>query len=539
MQIKDWPLGPHAEATLVAVGSPDAQGRGRQWRTHVYFADSKGEVFDLRLPWGLLPKLRPGSVFVNGYLTGHAVALETLDIDIDIETQPQLVSWAEATHGELGWMRLKALQDEYCLEFQLERSRVVIPCIQVLRAFHAQTRMISHALLRPLILSELASGELRGDEAMLHIAPLVPQGTVTKAFGRYLAKLLFEPAWAESFSDVFHRRFAEAQRKCIDKHDRVPLQCLPPQSSWSRWKVVGHHLGSGDFFISDILGTLSRSKPPYRTLLVFHNKRAPPLKNPAMSFGVDTDEAPKRGEPSRASSNQDPKGFGKPTLVRQRVIEHDDSDPAQVFDIYSGRKQGGAQKGGGGEHGEGRLPPPETPLSFDDERRPGGRTSAELLGIPGRDDTPLHFEIFIQAFQNAMESRPGWTLDFSIEALSTYVPNCQPPDRLVLFGRLKTLNALGYLIELEPLKGQTSYTLSVVRRNETESTTITEVGAKLPRWLTGLGRSHVSELLKDDPDYRVMLSTHRDLGKQKWAQRILEKIETPGKRPAWTRGVAG
>ena len=530
-------MGPHAEATLVAVGSPDAQGCGRQWRTHVYFADSKGEVFDLRLPWGLLPKLRPGSVFVNGYLTGHAVALETLDIDI--ETQPQVVSWAEATHGELGWMRLKALQDEYCLAFQLERSRVVIPCIQVLRAFHAQTRMISHALLRPLILSELASGELRGDEARLHIAALVPQGTVTKAFGRYLAKLLFEPAWAESFSDVFHHRFAEAQRKCIDKHDRVPLQCLPPQASSSRWKVVGHYLGSGDFFISDVLGTLSRSKPPYRTLLVFHNKKGPPPKNPGMSLAVETDKGAGKEKPSRAGNNQDPKGVGQPTLVRQRVIEHDDSDPARVFDIYSSRKQGGAQNSGGGEGSEARLPPPEAPLSFDDERRPGGRTSAEFLGIPGRDATPLHFEIFIQAFQNAIESRAGWTLQFSIQALSDHVPACQPPDRLVMFGRLKTPNVLGYLIEVEPLEGQTSYTLAVVRRNDSESATIKEIGAKLPRWLTGLGRSHVSELLKDDPDYRVMLSTHRDLGRQKWALRILEKIDPPEKRPAWTRGVAG
>lgn len=537
MQIKDWPLGPHAEATLVAVGSPDAQGRGRQWRTHAYFVDPVGETFDLRLSWGLLPKLRPGSVFVNGYLTGHAVALEALDIDINVE--PQLVSWAEATRGESGWMRSRALQDEHCLTFPLARGRVVVPCVQVLRAFHAQTRMVSHAILRPLILSELATGELRGDEARLHIAPLIPQGTVTKAFGRYLAKLLFERPWLDSFSDVFHRRFAEAERSLTDKHDRIPLQCFPPQAPWWRWSTVGHYLASGDFFISDLVSTLSGSKPPYRTLTIFHNKKGPPPKNPDTALTVDNDEGDGREKPSRSGGNEDPKGVGRPSLVRQRVIEHGDSDPARVFDVYPGRKPGGAQKGGGGEKGEGKSQGSQAPLSLDDERRPGGRTSAEFLGIPGRDTTPLHFEIFIKAFRDAIESRRGWELHFSIEALSAYVPDCQPHDRLVMFGRLKTPNALGYLIELEPLEGQASYTLAVVRRNEPEAATVKEIGARLSRWLTGFGRSHVSELLKHDPDYRVMLSTHRDLGGHKWVRRILEKIDPPEKRPAWTRGIAG
>lgn len=530
-------MGPHTEATLVAVGSPDARGRRRQWRTHAYFVGGNGETFDLRLSWGLLPKLRPGSVFVNGYLTGHAVALETLDIDISGE--PQLVSWAEATSGESGWMRSQALQDEHCLTYELAHGRVVIPCIQVLRAFHAQTRMISHAILRPVILSELATGELRGDEARLHVAPLVPQGAVTKAFGRYLAKLLFEQPWFESFSDVFHRRFAEAERTLTDKHGRIPLQCFPPQAAWSRWGVVGHYLASGDFFISDLVSTLSGSKSPYRTLTIFHNKKGPPPKNPETSLAVDTDEGAGREKPSRAGSNEDPKGIGRPTLVRQRVIEHGDSDPARVFDVYPGKKPGGGQTSGGGKGGEGKLPPSKVPLSFDDERRQGGQTSAEFLGVPGRDTTPLHFELFIKAFRDAIEPRKGWALNFRIEALSAHVPNCQPPDRLIMFGRLKTPNTLGHLIELEPLEGQTSYTLAVVRRVEPESATIKEIGTRLSRWLTGFGRSHVPELLKDDPDFRVMLSTHRDLGGHKWVRRILEKLDPPEKRPAWTRGVAG
>jgi len=48
----------------------------------------------------------------------------------------------------------------------------------------------------------------------------------------------------------------------------------------------------------------------------------------------------------------------------------------------------------------------------------------------------------------------------------------------------------------------------------------------------------LERLLKEDPEDRITLSTHRDLGGYKWVRRILEKIDPQEKRPYWTRGVA-
>lgn len=222
-------------------------------------------------------------------------------------------------------------------------------------------------------------------------------------------------------------------------------------------------------------------------------------------------------------------------MVRQRAIDHDDSDPARVFDVYPERKPVGPSTGG---RGGGSTPPVEKSSSFDDERKSGGQSSAEFHNVSGRDTTPLHFAIFIKAFREIIERRNGWQVHFSVEALSSYVPDCQPADRLVLFARIKTPQALGHLVELEPLQGQASYTLAVLRRNEPEQATIREVGTRLQRWLTNKGRSHVTALLEADEEYRVLLSTHRDIGTENWVGRILDKIDPPEKRPAWTRGVA-
>ena len=111
MYIQGWPLERHKEAQLVAVTSPDGLGKGNQWRTHAHFVDGQGETFDLRLPWGLLPKLRPGSIFMDGYLLGYDVTLEERLFEIG-GCEPRLVSWAEATDSEQGWFRLPELQSE-------------------------------------------------------------------------------------------------------------------------------------------------------------------------------------------------------------------------------------------------------------------------------------------------------------------------------------------------------------------------------------------------------------------------------------------
>jgi len=537
MRIKDWPLAPHAEATLVAVGSPDARDRGRQWRVHAHFVDAVGGLFELRLPWGLLPKLRPGSVFVDGYLTGLSASDATQDLEIVGE--PKLVSWREATQTESGWMRSATLQNEHCLVLAGDSGGVVIPCIQVLRVFHAQTRVISHAILRPAVLGELATGEIFGDEARLRIAPLVPRGSVTKAFARYLAKLVFEPPWFESFSDVFHRRFAYAEDGSVGKHDRVPLQCFPPRCARSTWRVVGRHLASGDFFVSDVLSTRSSNKPPYNKLTILHASSVLPPKSPWASFTVQSEGSDGRGRPSRAGSNQGPRGIRRPLLVRQRAIEHKDEAAARIVDVYPSHKIRGETDSEKGGKADVKAPPLPRPVNLDDQRREAGETSAEFVSTQGRDVMPLHFDIFIRVFREAIERRPGWKLHFKTEALSIYVANCQPQDRLVMFGRLRTPNTLCHLIELEPLEGQTSYTLAVTRHLDPEAATTGEIGRRLSRWITSSGRSHVRELLKADPDYQVTLSTHRDVGEPRWAERILEKIDPSDTKPAWMRGLAG
>lgn len=181
---------------------------------------------------------------------------------------------------------------------------------------------------------------------------------------------------------------------------------------------------------------------------------------------------------------------------------------------------------------------PRLPGTFDDQRRPGSVPSVEFHGVPGRDTQPLQFDILIKVFHEVIEYRKGWKVRFFTELLSAYISDCQPADRMVLFARIETPLTLGHVIEFEPLRGQSPYTLAVLRRKEPAEATVKEVGGLVRRWLTDHGRSHIQALLEEDEQYQVMLSTHRDWGTHDWAARILDKIKPPDERPSWTRGVA-
>jgi hypothetical protein len=392
-----------------------------------------------------------------------------------------------------------------------------------------------HAVLRLAILSEFATTELQGETLVLRIARLVPDGVVTRAFARYLARLLTEPVWSDSFSSVFHHRIAFAKATGADVRSRIALQCLPPQLPAMRWTVRGESLSTGAYFVWDLVRSTSGFRPPYRYLRVVHTRRksaTPRVRREASVHAEGTD-----GSSNTGTRQYDPRQLSRPLLIRQRAIEHEDVFAPKFSDAYPEPESTPQSKSGGGGAGAGGARN-TAPASLDEERKHGSLRSGEFHGIPGRDDPPLHFLVVAKALTEAVADRPDWQIRFVVEELVSHIPACRPADRLVLFSRIETPVTVAHIVELEPLEAQVPYTLTIVRRKDPGTVSVAEVGGRLNRWLTGHGRSHIAELQKEDAEYDVLLSTHRDLGTRSWADRILRKVSPPDRRPTWTRGIA-
>lgn len=533
MRINGWPLAKNREARLVAVSSPDAESPGHQWRTFAHFVTAENESFSLRLPWGMLPKLRPGSVFIDGFFVGQS----TLDAPSTFAIKSwRFERWSESTRGESGWFRLPVLQDEWCLVSGEGAERVIFPSVQVARSFHAPVRLMCHALLRLPVLGEFATADMDGDTLVLRITRLVPQGAVTHAFACYLARLLTDPAWTDSFSSVFHRRISASKATNVDLRSRVPLECSPPDLPNMQWTARVHTLSSGSSFVVDLIRTSSSTRPPYSHVRVVHARQKAATPRDRRDTAVDVDDS-NAGKQSGSHRTRDPKDLTRPLLIRQSAIAHEDLSPPNVTDVFPSPSPPNVGTTIGGRGG-GSGSPAIWQTSLDEERKSGSTKGAEFHPTPGRDSLPLQFDQFMKAISEAVVDLSGWKVRFTVEELVGFVPSCRPPDRLVLFARVETPTSLAHLVELEPLEGQAAYTLSVVRRRDTLDASIRDVGQQLDRWLTNQGRSHVPTLLKEDLDYDVLLSTHRDSGTRSWAERILRKISQRQRRPNWTRGVA-
>lgn len=121
-----------------------------------------------------------------------------------------------------------------------------------------------------------------------------------------------------------------------------------------------------------------------------------------------------------------------------------------------------------------------------------------------------------------------------------YSPNCLPPDRLVLFIRVAMFKEVGYIVELEPLRGQPPYTLTVLPPEDGAPLTIKAVTIHLNEWINRMGRSDLHALQKQSKACRVRTSTHRAFGTDAWVSRVFKKlVKKSAQSSAWARGRAG
>lgn len=542
MQIQGWPLPAREEAVLLAVGSPAVVGRSRQWRAQAYFLTANESIVSLSVPWGLLPKLRPGTVFVDGTPSAIKAQVEQFDITFS-DPSTTLIDLAHAHGGDGRWMQVPSLLSERCVALQVDGVRIVMPCVQALRAFHAQTRLMALGALSLTCLEEIVEAELIEGVAVLTLRPLVPMGIVTKAFAQHLARLSFDPMWQASWHDVFPRRFALAERFGLDKNAAVPLECVPPVVSGDRWRGDAWRLPNGGLFIADLSGTSTQTVPPFSTVRVIHTRQ--PTRERARKHQAIVEAGQALASDQQPFSKQRrPKRTSRPLLVRQRLIEHGMGTRPQVVEQFPMSNRGAgtlsrndlvSRRRPASRHDDDRLV-----VNLDSERASGNQQSAEFELLPGRDDLPLHFRVLIEAVEQFVKGREGLQVKYEIHALADYIPSCLPLDRFVLFIRVVMFEEVGYIVELEPLRGQPPYTLTVLPPEDGDPLTIKTVASHLNEWINRMGRSDLHALQKQSKACRVRASTHRAFGTDAWVSRVFKKlVKKSAQSSAWARGRAG
>lgn len=199
--IKNWPYPKGIKAMLLRIDNPVYDGQGN-WHSDVIFRSIYKEYKTIPLAWGLLPMLRTGQVFCDGYQVEYRSNTKRERFDFN---NPQF--------------------EFFIHEFTSNNALVKIPCyrtvqngitynivaVEVVRSFFARTRTLAYEILQENNLMRLCQSRLKeGDEKSItiHFSPECPARLCTEKWLPILAWMSTNKLAQLSWASFFYPHFA-------------------------------------------------------------------------------------------------------------------------------------------------------------------------------------------------------------------------------------------------------------------------------------------------------------------------------------------
>lgn len=154
---KKWPFPEDATVALYWVTSPKINYWSGAKISKAYFQSEEGKVLPVEMQWGMIPELWIGRFFQNGVPAENEEVVGAIGtIDIDAIEAPQIMLAADAIPKWLyPLFQIRNLCVEYCVSFQYEGQRYMVPCVELTRAFYAGNSILANQLISSGGLDEL------------------------------------------------------------------------------------------------------------------------------------------------------------------------------------------------------------------------------------------------------------------------------------------------------------------------------------------------------------------------------------------------
>lgn len=242
--LKNWPFSEGTRARLHWIRSPYQVGESRQWRMTVVFIAEDGDSKEIRVPWGMLPMLRLGEIYCNGQSTGEFPGLERRPIRFSKSLD---ISVCESIVIPSGLCRLgsKWNLQEKCVKIVDGDFRVIIPCLEIIRAYFATTRLMASEMLSPDSFNGICNSNLENHKARLVFSNKVSANIITASLATRIALVLEDSEFNNSWRQIWAS--ASQGDGTSLREPANPLWCYPPAIRKSSWDAVG--IGTGNTFL--------------------------------------------------------------------------------------------------------------------------------------------------------------------------------------------------------------------------------------------------------------------------------------------------
>lgn len=524
-----WPYPSDLPVYLYWVRSPmQADTETKQWRSKVLFIGENGKPHERLVPWGCLPELKLGSIYLNGGISNFSSAGENRCFEFSGGATINKLSAASIHTPWINRVRDHKPQFLYeqCIEIREGTTALIIPSLEIVRSFFGINKLMSNLILEPGGLTKICSSELERGCVRMNFNREIPVDILNQILVTRIATICHHPDWWNSWQQIWNRSTKNVSGPIVYSQ----LFCCPPIVRDSRWAVRGIPCEGNTFLVLEVLGFRTKTKLPFTKVTYSHPNLAYPLrvKEPTTSKRVangseinstsnegeiDTTKAPqKMTTPRRGAVVVTTMEFGNWVRVVKQYTEgksktEKSNSPGHIF------------PGAASELKE------ACPVSMNDEGGTGQVQAAEFKPIQTLEQIPLGLRAFIVVVKEIASAKTSCTIE--------PFPDDSPLARLGDVQRsfaLAHVVGRGYILEIDSSDG---HSVSTIVFSTQKANSGLETAKTLLQMCLGKGGHWSSDALntmKEISNYALV--KHRLLEPVHWGFRLYFKLCMLGRKNA-------
>ncbi len=273
LKFQNWPFKKGEKVSVHWFRSPYRKSNG-EWVFDVVFRRSNGAIdHTATIPWGALPWLRIGQYVIDGKPMNNYGRGNIEDIYITIK-EGIIEPARKVVNKNLYKLFFPENYNELCWVTKHRGKNLVIPIIEIIRAFLAPSKFLANAILNPTGLQSLIDYAYEENkDYYIKLSKTIPKSYVTPGLVSHLTWLLNDPLAKKSWSLVYQSLFGQAIKNNsinpvseLDRNNKV-YTTLPLHGK-SDWRA--HVLeDEGTILILDIISATGLHSP-FRKIIVKH-----------------------------------------------------------------------------------------------------------------------------------------------------------------------------------------------------------------------------------------------------------------------------
>lgn len=459
-RISDWPFSPSEKLKLHWMRSPRMVGDDKHWVMTAVFRRQNGEIVDVDVPWGMLPALHLGRSYQRGMLTDDISEWNRMDFEFPCHVSCEVRRAGDVLPRSLYSLVTRKNLDELCVRISFGHQVVVIPCIEVIRAFYCPNRVMAEAILTPSGLTHLVRAGLDGDILRMRFDQSIPHSILrSKYIVALIGQILTNNEWNEHWNQVWHSR-----PKITATERPVPLACEPPVLAGSRWTVLGYSLGHLSF-VPQIIGTKSSTSLPFTKIWFSHPNS---MKRGELDIGASKGIQPASNLNYDVQVHREPTNpvrVTQPVIIGTDVSQHFNMANTEIREIGVKPSLSITKESVGPSAIKHRqtVKRESKVLSFYEEGSKGNTPAGEFTPLVSVDETSLPDSMlsFFRAIEE-MQIQKGYDVGFVIKQIPEESPISHTLDqvkRLYALVEIYAMNMNAYILEVDGQDGHSMSTL--------------------------------------------------------------------------------